>query len=136
MRHPVRLLVVVALAAAATTAAQAAAATPRTVAVAPKVIAFGEVQHITGRGWPVIEFCERTVRIRLRSAQNGFKLGTAHLRASGRFSFSWTPRRAEVGAGRWRVVALQRCESGKDGSRHFLRRSQAIRITRHHGLHG
>jgi hypothetical protein len=136
MRHPVRLVIPAALVAVAATAAVAAAATPRTVAVAPKVVAFGEVQHVAGRGWPVIEFCERTVRIRLRSDQNGFKLGTAHLRASGRFSFSWTPRKSKVGAGRWRVVALQRCESGEDGSRHFLRRSKAIRIVRHHGLHG
>jgi hypothetical protein len=136
MRHPVRLVTLAALVVAAATVTVAAAATPRTVAVAPKVIAFGEIQHVTGRGWPVIEFCERTIRIRLRSAQNALRLGTAHLRASGRFSFSWTPRRARVGAGRWRVVARQRCESGEDGSRHVLRRSKAIRIVGHHGLRG
>ena len=64
----------------------------------------------------MIEFCSRTVRLSLRSDQNAFRIGTVRVRDSGRFRFEWVPRRAKVGAGRWRLVARMRCESGKDGS--------------------
>jgi hypothetical protein len=105
----------------------AALAAPRLTAM-PNPARFGRVVTVRGRGWPVIEFCARRVRISLQSDQNAFVLGFAPVRASGRFTFRWTPRRAEVGAGSWRVVARMRCESGKDGSTVFVRRAVPLRI--------
>jgi hypothetical protein len=34
----------------------------------------------------------------------------------------------QVGAGRWRVVARLRCESGQDGSANFITRRAGLRI--------
>ncbi|HWT21961.1 MAG TPA: hypothetical protein VN213_00490 [Solirubrobacteraceae bacterium] len=125
MRRVVPLLAVLALAGVAPPAPAAAA--PR-LSATPDPVRFGEVVTVSGRGWPVIEFCARRVRLVLRSAQNELGLGFARVRASGRFRFEWTPRRSEVGAGAWRVVARLRCESGDDGSPVFMRRSVSLRI--------
>jgi hypothetical protein len=103
------------------------AATPPLKAT-PSTIRFGHVQTITGARWPVIEFCRPKVLLTLHSAQNVFTIGTARIRTNGTFTRPWTPRRSRVGAGRWRLVARQRCESGKDGSTIFRKRSVAIRI--------
>ena len=89
---------------------------------------FGQTVVIKGKRWPVIEFCSRTVRLSLRSAQNAFPLGTKRVRLNGRFRFEWVPRRSKVGAGQWRVVARMRCESGDDGSPNPVRRSAPLRI--------
>ena len=56
---------------------------------------------VKGKGWPVIEFCSRTVRLSLRSDQNAFRIGTTRVGDRGRLRFEWVPRRAKVGAGRW-----------------------------------
>jgi hypothetical protein len=106
-----------------------AAAEPR-VTAAPNPIPFGEKQTVTGRGWPVIEFCSRTVRLSLRSDQNAFRIGTDRVGPRGRFGFTWTPRRNEVGRGDWTLVARMRCESGKDGSPNPMRATTPIRIGR------
>jgi hypothetical protein len=113
-------------AAAAGSSSSAVAAT--TLTATPNPVRLGRVVTVRGRGWPVIEFCVRRVRISLQSAQNASVLGFAPVRASGRFRFRWTPRRAQVGAGAWRVVARMRCESGKDGSTVFVRRAVPLRI--------
>jgi hypothetical protein len=119
------LLVLLALLAASVPAASQPG--PR-LSAAPNPVNFGQTVVIKGKRWPVIEFCSRTVRLSLRSAQNAVLLGTKRVRLNGRFRFEWVPRRAKVGAGRWRVVARMRCESGKDGSVVPVRRSAALRI--------
>jgi hypothetical protein len=113
-------LVLVALPAAAE-AAQRISATPKTVQRA-------DVQTVRGRGWPVIEFCSRTIRVAVRSAQNLVPIAQRHIRADGRFTFRWIPRNKNVGPGTWRLVARMRCESGKDGSTVFTRASTTITI--------
>jgi hypothetical protein len=118
------LLLAVSLAAAAPAAAR------QSISASPNPVHFGETLVVKGRGWPVIEFCSRRVRLSLRSEQNAFRLGTVHVDDRGRFRFEWIPRRANVGAGRWRVVARMRCESGKDGSLVPRAASVGIRIAR------
>jgi hypothetical protein len=83
---------------------------------------------IKGRAWPVIDFCRRRVRLSLRTAQNEFVIGFTRIRDSGRFRREWVPNESEIGAGRWRLVARLRCESGEDGSPNFIRRSLRLRI--------
>ena len=104
-----------------------AAAEPR-ISVAPNPADRDETQTVKGRGWPVIEFCKRRVRISLRSDQNAVRLGLAPVRISGRFRFEWTADDAGVGPGEWRLVARMRCESGNDGSPVFVRRGKNVRI--------
>ncbi len=87
-----------------------------------------DVQTVRGRDWPVIEFCSRTVRVFVVSAQNSAPIAQRHVSDSGRFGFRWIPRNRNIGPGRWRLVARMRCESGKDGSTIFVRASTPIRI--------
>lgn len=111
-----------------------AAATPADARAAPRVTAtpnpipFGTTLTVKGRGWPVIEFCSRTVRLSLRSDQNALRIGTDRVGRNGRFRFTWTPRRDEVGRGDWTLVARMRCESGQDGSPNPMRATTPIRI--------
>jgi hypothetical protein len=116
------------LAVVASLALAAPAAARESVAASPNPVRFGETLAITGKGWPVIEFCSRTVRLSLRSDQNAFRIGTVRVGDRGRFRFHWIPRRAKVGAGRWELVARMRCESGKDGSPVPRRASVPLRI--------
>jgi hypothetical protein len=113
--------------AAALALAAPAAAKPR-ISVSPDPVDHDRAQTVKGRGWPVIEFCKRTVRISLRSAQNAVTLGTTRVRRSGRFTFTWTPDDENVGPGRWRLVARMMCESGDDGSPNPVRRSVRVRV--------
>jgi hypothetical protein len=106
----------------------AAEAAPR-ISVSPRVVDADEEQTVKGRGWPVIEFCERRVRIRLVSDQNLVTLGRVRVRDSGRFTFRWTPDDANVGApSSWRLVARMMCESGDDGSPNPVRVSKRVRV--------
>jgi len=89
---------------------------------------FGEKLVVTGKGWPVIEFCSRSVRFSLRSDQNSLHLGSTRVGTRGRLRFEWTPRRAKVGAGRWTLRARMNCESGNDGSTVPVRASLKLRI--------
>jgi hypothetical protein len=118
---------------AAVFAGLALAATPtagaaQTITATPKSVDRADVQTVRGVGWPVIEFCSRTIRVSVRSAQNFAPIAQRHIRANGRFSFRWVPRNKNVGPGRWRLVARMRCESGKDGSTVFVRASTRITI--------
>jgi hypothetical protein len=122
------LAVSVSLLAVAVTAPGGEAVASQRVTARPNPVDFGETLVIRGKGWPVIEFCSRTVRLSLRSAQNAFRIGRTRTRPSGRFRFDWIPRRSEVGAGRWRLVARVRCESGRDGSPVIVRASTPLRI--------
>src|SRR5215218_8774595 len=108
------------------TAAGAQAA--QSISVDRSVINSADVQTVRGRGWPVIEFCSRTVRVFVRSAQNSAPIAQRHVSDSGRFRFRWIPDNRNVGPGRWTLVARMRCESGKDGSTFFVRARTAIRI--------
>jgi hypothetical protein len=98
------------------------------VTAEPNPVRFGETLTIRGRGWPVIEFCSRTVRLSLRSDQNAFRIGRDRVGLRGRFRFTWVPRRSEVGRGNWTLVARMRCESGKDGSPVPVRATTPLRI--------
>jgi hypothetical protein len=129
MRRLIPLLAVAVLAGTAVPASAVSPIEPK-LRVQPRAISFGQAAEIRGRDWPVLEFCRPRVRISLRSDQNAFRIATARVRQSGRWRTTWVPRRAEVGAGRWRLVARQMCESGDDGSPNPLRRSVAIAITR------
>ena len=124
----IRFAMLILLSLAASTGAAPSSQSAPTLSARPNPVNFGQTVVITGRRWPVIEFCSRNVRLSLRSAQNAFPLGTKRVRLNGRFRFEWVPRKAKVGAGRWRVVARMRCESGKDGSPVPVRRSAALRI--------
>jgi hypothetical protein len=126
-RVALTLVVLIAAGAVAPAAGLGAGSRPR-VSATPGTVRFGHQQTISGHQWPVIEFCRKTVRLTLRSPQNSVGLGTARVRANGTFTKHWTPRRARVGAGRWQVEASLRCESGKDGSTIFTRRSVPVRI--------
>ena len=104
------------------------AAARQSIAASPNPVHYGQTLVVTGKGWPVIEFCSRTVRLSLRSDQNAFRIGTVRVGDRGRFRFHWIPRRAKVGTGRWQLIARMRCESGKDGSVVWTRASVALRI--------
>jgi hypothetical protein len=106
----------------------APAAAKQSITASPNPVEFGQTLVVTGKGWPVIEFCSRTVRLSLRSDQNAFRIGLVRVGDRGRFRFEWIPRRTKVGPGRWQLVARMRCESGKDGSVVWARASVALRI--------
>jgi hypothetical protein len=111
------------------TAAGAQAGQPaQSISADPVRVDRTDVQTVRGRGWPVIEFCSRTVRVFVVSAQNSAPIAQRHVSDSGRFSFRWVPQNKNIGPGRWRLVARMRCESGKDGSTVFVRASTLIRI--------
>jgi len=126
VRRTAALTAVVLAGAAAPFPATAGAA--QTITAIPRSVDRADVQTVRGVGWPVIEFCSRTIRVSVRSAQNSALIAQRHIRANGRFSFRWVPRNKNVGPGRWRLVARMRCESGKDGSTVFVRASTRITI--------
>lgn len=119
--------IAVVLAGIAAVAPAAAQAAPRITAT-PQTVGRTEVQTVRGFDWPVIEFCSRTIRVSVRSAQNSAPIAQRHIRANGRFAFRWIPRNKNIGRGSWRLVARMRCESGKDGSTIFLTRRTSITI--------
>lgn len=123
-----RLIVSLSVALALITAAPASGHARQSIAAAPNPVHLGEKLTITGKGWPVIEFCSRTVRFSLRSAQNSFHVGSTEVGTRGRLRFEWTPRRAKVGAGHWTLRARMNCESGNDGSTVPVRASLKLRI--------
>jgi hypothetical protein len=68
-------------------------------------------------------------RARLRTQRPELcPIAQRHIRADGRFTFRWIPKNKNIGKGDWRLVARMRCESGKDGSRFFVRASTRITI--------
>ena len=106
----------------------AGAAAARSISATPQTVARNAIQTVRGRGWPVIEFCSRTIRVAVRSPQNLVPIAQRRVRTNGRFSFRWIPKNKNVGKGQWRLVARMRCESGKDGSTIFVRASTRITI--------
>jgi hypothetical protein len=112
---------IAAVAPAIAEAAQRITATPQTVKRA-------DIQTVRGRGWPVIEFCSRTIRASVRSPQNSVPIAQRHIGDDGRFTFRWIPKNRNVGKGSWRLVVRMRCESGEDGSTFFVRASTRITV--------
>lgn len=113
----------------AVAAPTAPAASPPLLSVSPRTVQLDRTVMIRGRQWPVIEFCQRRVRLRLESAQNAVLIGFTRIRDNGRFVRKFTPRSTKIGSGPWRVVARLRCESGQDGSANFITRRRSLRIT-------
>ena len=108
--------------------AAAGAQPAQSISADPVRVDRADIQTVRGRGWPVIEFCSRTVRVFVVSAQNSAPIAQRHVSDTGRFRFRWIPDNKNVGPGRWRLVAKVRCESGKDGSTSFVRASRLIRV--------
>jgi hypothetical protein len=100
----------------------------QTITASPKTVKRTDVQTVRGRGWPVIEFCSRTVRASVRSAQNSVPIAQRHIGDNGRFAFRWVPKNKNVAKGSWRLVVRMRCESGKDGSIFFVKASTLITV--------
>ena len=125
--RPIAALTAVALAGIALAVPPMADAV-QTITASPKTIKRTDIQTVRGRGWPVIEFCSRTVRVFVRSPQNSAPIAQRHIRDTGRFTFRWIPKNKNIGKGSWRLVARMRCESGKDGSTFFVRASTRITI--------
>jgi hypothetical protein len=125
-----RRLVLIPLAAAGLVVAAPAApaASPPLLSVTPNTVHLDHQVTIKGREWPVIEFCRRRVRLRLESDQDAVLIGFTRIRDNGRFTRTFTPKTGEIGAGRWRIVARLRCESGEDGSPNFIVRKRKLRI--------
>jgi hypothetical protein len=127
-----RLALILALAAGLAVAlsgsASAMAPGPPFLSAQPSPVRLGHTVTIKGRQWPVIEFCTRRVRLRLVSDQNAVLIGFVRVRDNGRFRKLFTPMAGQIGAGRWRVVARLRCESGEDGSANFITRRVKLRI--------
>jgi hypothetical protein len=128
MRPATALTAVVIAGLAAAAAAPTAAQAPQRITAAPQTVNRAAIQTVRGRDWPVIEFCSRTIRVSVRSAQNSVPIAQRHIGINGRFRFRWIPRNRNVGRGDWRLVARMRCESGKDGSTIFVRASTRITI--------
>jgi hypothetical protein len=104
-----------------------AAAGPR-ITASPKTVKRAEIQTVRGFDWPLIEFCSRTIRVSVRSAQNAVPIAQRHTGDDGTFRFRWTPKNRHIGRGDWTLVARMRCESGKDGSTIYLTRRTSITI--------
>jgi hypothetical protein len=109
-----------------TTAAGAQAA--HSITADPVRVDQTATQTVRGRDWPVIEFCSRTVRVFVVSAQNSAPIAQRRVSATGRFRFRWIPANKNIGPGPWCLVARMRCESGKDGSTVFVRGTTLIRV--------
>jgi hypothetical protein len=126
--RPITALTAVVLAGIAIAAAAPVADAVQTITATPKTVKRTDVQTVRGRGWPVIEFCSRTVRASVRSAQNAVPIAQRHIGDNGRFTFRWVPKNKNVGKGSWRLVVRMRCESGKDGSIFFVKASTRITV--------
>ena len=125
---PMRRATALTAAVIASLATAAGAQAAQSITADPVRVDQTATQTVRGRDWPVIEFCSRTVRVFVVSAQNSAPIAQRHVSDSGRFSFRWVPKNKNVGPGRWRLVARMRCESGKDGSTVFTRASRLIRV--------
>jgi hypothetical protein len=126
--RPITALTAVAIAGLAAVAAAPIAEAAQRITATPQTVKRTDVQTVRGRGWPVIEFCSRTVRARVVSAQNSAPIAQRHIGDDGRFTFRWIPKNKNVGRGSWRLVVRMRCESGEDGSIFFVRASTRITI--------
>jgi hypothetical protein len=104
------------------TTVSAAAATPR-VTLTPSTGAKGTRVVIRGSGWAQIEFCKPRVVL----AVDDVIFARAVLDGHGRFAVRW--HIPDFAHGTHRVLATQRCESGKDGSPRPVTRHADLRVT-------
>jgi hypothetical protein len=123
-----RRVICVGVLAAATLALPAGAAAAQRITASPKTVKRANVQTVFGMGWPVIEFCSRTIRAYVKSPQNVAPIAQRHVTDNGRFAFRWIPKNKNIGRGDWTLVAKMRCESGENGSTHFVRATTHITI--------
>ena len=114
--------------AAAVLGLPAGAAAAEHISAVPQTVKRNAIQTVHGGGWPVIEFCSRTIRVSVRSAQNAAPIAQRHIGDNGRFTFRWIPKNKNIGRGSWTMVARMRCESGKDGSTFFVKATRRITI--------
>jgi hypothetical protein len=112
---------------AAISAVPAVGAAQRVTAT-PKTVNRTATQTVRGSGWPVIEFCSRTIRAFVKSPQNVAPIAQRHIGDNGRFTFRWVPKNKNIFRGDWTLVVKMRCESGDDGSTHFVRATTRITI--------
>ena len=126
--RPSTALTAVVIAGLVAAAAPPIAEAAQRITATPQTVKRTDIQTVRGRGWPVIEFCSRTVRARVVSAQNSAPIAQRHIGDDGRFTFRWIPKNKNIGKGTWRLVARMRCESGEDGSIFFVRASTRITI--------
>jgi hypothetical protein len=98
------------------------------ITATPKTVKRTAVQTVRGSGWPVIEFCSRTIRAYVKSPQNVAPIAQRHIGDDGRFTFRWIPKNKNIFRGDWTLVVKMRCESGDDGSTHFVRATTRITI--------
>ena len=89
----------VAIAGVVAAAVPATAAGPQRITASPQTVKRNAIQTVRGRGWPVIEFCSRTVRVYVRSDQNSVAIAQRHISDEGRFSFRWIPKNRNVARG-------------------------------------
>lgn len=123
------LLALAVLAAVPTTGqATATAAKGPTLKATPQNVGVKAVQTVKGTNWPVIEFCSRTVRVSVISAQNAAPIHSMRVKDDGSFRFRYVPRNKNVGKGTWKLAARMRCESGKDGSPNPVVRAVTIKV--------
>ena len=106
----------------------AAASAAQHITATPKTVKRTAIQTVRGGGWPVIEFCSRTIRVFVKSPQNVAPIAQRHVGDNGRFTFRWIPKNKNIGRGDWTLVAKMRCESGKDGSTRFVRATTRITV--------
>jgi hypothetical protein len=100
------------------------------LSVRPATVRFGQQQTVRSAGWPVIEFCSRTVRLALLRPGHAEALGTVRVRASGAWTFRWTPSETRLARGSWTLRARMRCESGRTGATIWVRSVHRITIAR------
>src|SRR3954468_20305635 len=117
-----RHIATIALAASLLATATATAASPR-VTLTPAAGLKGKRIVVRGTGWAQIEFCKPRVIL----AVDDVVFARALLDGTGRFAVRW--RIPDFAKGTHRIVATQRCESGKDGSPRPVTRHADLRVT-------
>lgn len=124
------LVATAALAALVAAPGGAQAASGPSLRATPRVVTFGDAEPlpnritVSGRRWGQTEFCSPRIVVRL----DGRRIRNVRT-TNGRFTFAYTVPEA-IGDGVHVLRAVQRCESGEDGSAIWLRK--AFRITVQH----
>ena len=108
-----------------TTAAVEPATQAQTISRPARVDA-NEIQTVRGRNWPVIEFCSRTIRVSVRSAQNSAPIAQRRVSDTDRFRFHWVPQNKKsvpVAGAWWRGCAARAARTARRSSCGRARRS-------------